>query len=52
MGLLRRKFLLIDSARYTNYKHWHSFLAAFIVGYFVFGKENDINIQVNIFFKF
>lgn len=49
MGLLHQRFFIIGSAQYTKYKHWHSFIAAFIVGYFVFGKENAVNTQVSMF---
>ncbi|VDM47256.1 unnamed protein product [Toxocara canis] len=31
---------------------WHSFLAAFIVGYFVFGDNNGVNMQVFCFSEF
>uniref|UniRef100_A0A914WG01 Peroxisomal membrane protein 4 n=1 Tax=Plectus sambesii TaxID=2011161 RepID=A0A914WG01_9BILA len=30
-------------------KEWHSFVAAFIMGYFVFGKNNGVNMQINLY---
>lgn len=28
---------------------WHSFVAAFAVGYFVFGENNGVNMQINLY---
>ncbi|CAI5448036.1 unnamed protein product [Caenorhabditis angaria] len=30
-------------------KEWHSFAAAFIMGYFVFGENNAVNMQINLY---
>uniref|UniRef100_A0A1I7XK20 Peroxisomal membrane protein 4 n=1 Tax=Heterorhabditis bacteriophora TaxID=37862 RepID=A0A1I7XK20_HETBA len=30
-------------------KEWHSFTAAFIMGYFVFGDNNAVNTQINLY---
>ncbi|TMS37933.1 hypothetical protein L596_004766 [Steinernema carpocapsae] len=30
-------------------QQWHSFVAAFICGYFVFGENNGVNMQINLY---
>ena len=34
-----------------HYQPWHSFVSAFIIGYFVFGENNGVNTQVKTFCK-
>ncbi|CAI2349909.1 unnamed protein product [Caenorhabditis sp. 36 PRJEB53466] len=30
-------------------KEWHSFAAAFVMGYYVFGENNAVNMQINLY---
>ncbi|VDP14177.1 unnamed protein product [Heligmosomoides polygyrus] len=30
-------------------QEWHSFVAAFVMGYFVFGHNNAVNMQINLY---
>ncbi|XGW26766.1 hypothetical protein V3C99_007394 [Haemonchus contortus] len=30
-------------------QEWHAFAAAFIMGYFVFGEDNSVNMQINLY---
>ncbi|PIO56518.1 hypothetical protein TELCIR_22082, partial [Teladorsagia circumcincta] len=30
-------------------QEWHSFVAAFVMGYFVFGDNNAVNMQINLY---
>uniref|UniRef100_A0AC34RIF2 Peroxisomal membrane protein 4 n=1 Tax=Panagrolaimus sp. JU765 TaxID=591449 RepID=A0AC34RIF2_9BILA len=33
----------------NGYRSWHSFVSAFIVGYYVFGENNGVNTQINLY---
>ncbi|KAH7721912.1 Protein F18F11.1 [Aphelenchoides avenae] len=33
----------------TKYRHWHPFVSAFLNGYLVFGEENGVNTQINLY---
>uniref|UniRef100_A0AC34FBB7 Peroxisomal membrane protein 4 n=1 Tax=Panagrolaimus sp. ES5 TaxID=591445 RepID=A0AC34FBB7_9BILA len=33
----------------SQYNPWHSFVSAFIIGYFVFGENNGVNTQINLY---
>lgn len=35
----------------SQYNPWHSFVSAFIIGYFVFGENNGVNTQVKTILK-
>ncbi|KAE9547622.1 hypothetical protein FO519_009169 [Halicephalobus sp. NKZ332] len=32
-----------------GYQSWHPFVSAFIVGYYVFGENNGVNTQINLY---
>jgi peroxisomal membrane protein 4 len=32
-----------------NYRQWHPFVSAFVIGYFVFGEQNGVNTQINLY---
>ncbi|CAJ0603858.1 unnamed protein product [Cylicocyclus nassatus] len=47
--LLKELIMRLDGVKGGVPREWHSFVAAGIIGYFVFGEDNPVNAQINMY---